>query len=265
MKIGDDIAALSYLVVSTWNSGFDEDNCDGLIGFALKEPNDGNPTYMDSLKEAGVIDKKIFGLYLNDLDVDTEMEGIPASNLEIGGYDLETYSTTGQILVTIPITDDSFWQNDFMEIYVDNSKIASTRCVVFDSGTTLVYADSRDYIEILDYMVSNYDYNCEVKSNTLYCDCSDIDTMPAIYFKYDGVKLKLEPSNMWEKYEDNKCLMDVGDAEEECWLLGGTFMSRYYSIHDMDNMEISFAPAVLASTGSSSTYLSIALGIWLYF
>ncbi|OMJ78899.1 hypothetical protein SteCoe_21168 [Stentor coeruleus] len=271
VKIGDDYEALSYFVVATWDDGFASQNADidGLIGFAFKEISDGYSTFMDSLKSAGIIKNRIFGLYLNDLDETDNMEGYPSSNLEIGGYDLDTYSTTGKILVTIPVTLDGFWGSDLIDTYIDGAKIGSKRNVIFDSGTTLTYAQNDDYYSIIDYM-QNSDYNCEVRTDqTLYCTCEDIDAMPYVSFKYNGIELKLDPSNMWKKSTTNECYMYLYNSEDDYWLLGGTFLSRYYTIHNMETMEISFAPAVMASTvapspSSRGAYLAITLSVLVF-
>ncbi|OMJ66018.1 hypothetical protein SteCoe_37290 [Stentor coeruleus] len=67
---------------------------------------------------------------------------------------------------------------------------------------------------------------------------------------------------MWEKYTTNEYYMKLYGLETDSWLLGGTFLSRYYTIHSMETMEISFAPAVMASTVaplSRGAYLAITL------
>ncbi|OMJ66017.1 hypothetical protein SteCoe_37289 [Stentor coeruleus] len=269
IKIGEDFEALSYFVLSTSNTNFDyeKNNCDGLIGLGFKEASDGYPTCIDSLKSSGIIDERIFSLYLNDLEseADENMEAYPPSNLEIGGYDLDKYSESGEVLVKIPVTIDKYWGTDLIDVYYEGAKIGSQKDIIFDCGTSLIYASSNDYKEIVDYMLNTSDQDCETDNDgTLLCSCSDIESMPSLSFKYNGVELMLESSATWVKYSNSRCFLNLYDSKDTHWVLGGTFLKKYYTIYDMENKEISFYPAVQASLKlkeSQGLYLALSLAV----
>lgn len=232
VKMGD-VEFEHYIVVATFSMEIDYNfsSYDGDIGLAFKTDGYDHSVLLETLLAAGKIKKKVFGLYLNKLyeDLTLNPEDCPSSKLEIGDFDLETYSSTGKILATIPITMDDYWGTDLVDIYFDGDKLNIHGGIVFDIAAHGIFANDGDFLEIAKYMIDNYP-DCTLNQDYfLTCHCPDFDSMPNMYLKYDGVILELNKTSVWKR-SYNYCYSNIYKSFGENWIIGSALMTQYYTI-----------------------------------
>ena len=142
--------------------------------------------------------------------------------------------------------------------------IKNNVAVIFDSGTTAILADETLFGEITSTFTGNSSYSCSVVSSELKCNCNSVNDMLKFSIVYNGIALAFEAKRLWT-YSSGSCTLNINTQSDPGFLLGDYFMTSYYTIHDMDNKKISFAPAVVASTSSSSSFAwkMMISGAWL--
>jgi hypothetical protein len=240
-------------------------NMDGLFGLGFASLSDNVPTLMDSLKSSGAISKKVFALYMNSFSSATyPLHGYPSSNLMIGGYDLATYSTTGSIEMTVPVDNSGFWEATMTSFSIHGVVVQTSPVVIFDSGTTAISFETSLLDSVFSTFTASSVNSCSTANDgSLVCTCSKTSDLMALTLEYGGKKLVFNAERLWTM-QAGKCTLNIDAQTDPGMLLGDYFLSSYYVIHDMDNMQISFAPAVTASTTAPKSWaemIMLAVGI----
>ncbi|OMJ74006.1 hypothetical protein SteCoe_27188 [Stentor coeruleus] len=274
MKFGNEetkqyLALLTFPFESDFKFNFSV--YDGALGLSLRKSNYDFPTFIDSLKSAGIIDKKLYSLYTSKVYLNSsfEIEDYPSSHLEFGDYDLETYSSTGKILVTIPITMDDYIGSYSFDIYFDGVKLNADGGLAFSIGVYYMGAQKTDFYEIFNHLTNTLAHNCTLDylESSFSCICDDVYSMPSMYFKYKEVSFLLNQSELWAK-KDDICISHILKSYDDHWHIGDILLSKYYAIFDFDNNEISLAPAALEViekeediTSSKGIYIAVAFSL----
>jgi cathepsin D len=242
MSIGDvnGLAANAYFVLAEHDNMTSASDSDGLLGLAFNTLSDGYDTLVDSLFKVGAIKKRIFALYLNRLGQigDKEGYGEKPSSLEIGTYNIKKYADADSLMITQDIEKSSgFWKArvnfEFMDLELKQVP------VIYDSGTTLVIVDQNSYMNMFEYLIDSH--TC-VDYGLIICECGSRDDMPSLKFYIKGHKLEIPADRAW--YSEGKyCMLLVQQANIDFWILGSLFLQNFYTIHDMDNAQITFAVA----------------------
>lgn len=165
-------------------------------------------------------------------------------------------------LIYIPLYDESgFWSVALDGITVGSSSIVSTvEMAILDTGTSLISGPGADFSSILDAL--NEVGSCEIDQNSEFvvCDCSshDLSSYPDITFKLGGNSFSLSPEDYMYQ-ENTSCLLLIDGGSEEEWILGDSFLRKYYSVYDMEQRRVGLALAT-----SVGLYLALAVGFFLY-
>ncbi|OMJ75452.1 hypothetical protein SteCoe_25421 [Stentor coeruleus] len=255
VSIGDGntkISCKSYFVLAYQVSEFNVQIYDGILGLGFKGLSDDYPTLMDSLKSSGIIDQRIFAMYLNRVGVifGPEGYGTKPSNLEIGGYSLAEYSYNNTFAVTVDIdTSPGYWQAEIYKIKLGSFK-TSLPLVIFDSGTTLIGIPLDKFVEISEFLST---YGCTLNIyNEIGCSCFVASTF---YFEFymNSVILEIPTENLWYNTQ-GLCYLLASPMNTNFWIIGEVFLQNYYTVYDLDNKQIKFAPvyANLTSTYEDS-------------
>lgn len=249
---------LTYFALVTQDSGFDHFDADGLLGLGFSGLSDNNPTFIQSLKSAGNITVASFSMYLNNLGPFGKHDGYgtPASNMQIGTYNLTKYSTSLVFTASIPVTSDpGYWQATVQGISIGTYSLGALS-VIFDSGTSLIAADSISFSNIYNYLSGVY--TCQTDGNFIECDCSGGPaSMSGLVVLIGTVPLPVPSSRLWLE-QDGQCLLLIENGGGDFWILGDVFLQNYYTNYNMDTLIVSFAPAVNANWSSAD---KIAYGV----
>jgi len=109
---------------------------------------------------------------------------------------------------------------------------------MFFSGTSFLVAPD----QIASNILATYPKRIE---------CEEIEKLPNMVFNIGNDEYVLEPKDFILKFEEEdgaECVLAVssmGDNEnlQDTWILGDIFLKKYYSIYDMDNLQVGFAQA----------------------
>jgi len=240
------------------------DAYDGLVvrsiqGFAFSSLSDGVPTLVDMLKQQGAISTRVFSFYLSMTDFNSNQADTDSVCI-IG--EVDTSYASGD-LTYIPLYDETgFWSVQLNSISVGSSSIVSAvSAAMLDTGTSLMSGPESDFTSILDAL--NDVGSCQVdgSSGSVTCECSThaLSSYPDITFTLGGQGFAVGPEDYF--YESGgSCELLIDGSSEDEWILGDSFLRRYYSVYDMEQRRVGLAEA----SGSSGVYLALALSLFLY-
>lgn len=253
--IGDGDQAISidqkFLLVYSEadNAGYQPD---GLIGFSLETADSEFDSLVTSLYKQGKIEKRSFAFYLSDNDWGNA-NSIPESNMIIGGYDLEKYSTEDSFAyVDLADENDGHWVVLCDEVLMDDTVISIRLYAIVDTGTSFILGPEAGVYILYEYLYANF--NCVIYTNDdFYCDCDAPSgkNYPDITFVIDGLDFILKPTDYFYPINES-CLLTIQSFDSNIWLLGDVFIRKWYINFDMDNERIGFA----ISKGSSDEFAS---------
>ena len=255
----------SHFLLAHSDSGFGDEKLDGCLGFALNIYSLNYSNVMDSLQSDGLISKRIFAIYLNYFPVSNSsgsgLSTDPTSSIELGSYNLQKFSTTGEILVNISaISGVSHW-SCFMTVKAGNVTFANSDLSVFDTTFPYVYAPNAAFTQIKNYFL-NSSYECSYLEidTSVVCLCANIKDMIGLNWYYNDVELEINKDILWYDLNDGYCELEIFGWDNPSWLLGEVFLANFYMIYDMDNMVISLAPAIMGSScGVIASFAIISL------
>jgi Eukaryotic aspartyl protease len=264
--IGDGLSAQGYFTLVYENNiqlFYKYFNIDGILGLGFSGLSGGYSTFVSSLKAAGVINRALFAMYLNHLEVynSTQGYGNPSSNLEIGSYNLSKYSSTNEILVNVSIINPNLYSSinpGFWQAVFDTANIGGVvftmKSFIFDSGTSLIAVDANSYSQIFKHY--NSKMTCSI-NGAIFCECSPLIPLDSFSFVIDGKNLTVPSERLWLR-ENGQCILLI-QTSGNLWILGDIFLVNYYAIYDMDNLVVSLAPAVSAGSGCINIFIGFIL------
>jgi len=120
---------------------FDNMHADGILGLGFNSLSDGYPVFVESLKTQGEISEAIFSVYMSDDDYQTGMTTDPASNIIIGGYDLDKYAH-GKNFTYVDLVDrQGYWGVELTKIKSGSKSLTTAEfraTAIIDTGTSLM-------------------------------------------------------------------------------------------------------------------------------
>ncbi|XP_050813076.1 gastricsin-like [Gopherus flavomarginatus] len=213
---------------------------DGILGLAFPAiAAGGATTVMQGLIQENLISASLFSFYLSG------QEGIQdGGELLFGGIDSDLYS--GQIVWT-PVTQDAYWQIGIEGFSVDgqSSGWCSSGCQgIVDTGTSLLTAPQSIFSQLME------DIGAQENSDGEYVvSCSSIDSMPTISFTISETSFPLSPYAYVLQSDSTECVVGISPTYlpsqngQPLWILGDVFLRSYYSVYDLGNSQVGFAPA----------------------
>ena len=227
-------------VKQTFGEVFDESGrafavskIDGIVGlaFPVMSPTGANPLFDSMLSSPGLLDSKLFSLYLARGQKD-----MAQSSILFGGYDTNLFDGPLQY---VPLSSESYWELAMHGVYAGNAKLGVCEpgpCkLAIDSGTSMI-TGPRDSVERLWQRLN------------VSPDCSNIKTLPSLAFHVgDSLMLTLTPQDYllqaidWQGSPPSvKCQLaimplDVPPPRGPIWVLGDAFLRAYYTVYDRTN------------------------------
>ncbi|XP_054659849.1 pepsin B-like [Grus americana] len=208
---------------------------DGILGMAYPGVGIGGyNTLMQNMLQQRQLAEPIFSFYYSNPTYSYGGEVI------LGGVDPQLYS--GEILWA-PVVQELYWKIGIEEFSIGPSATGwcSQGCHgIVDTGTFLLTVPGQfmsAFLQALGTEESDYGF---------VVDCSNIPSMPTLYFAISGAQLPLPPS-VYVLNNNGVCTVGVEStyvpsaSGQPLWILGNLFLRQYYSIFDMANNRVGFA------------------------
>ncbi|KFO15453.1 Gastricsin, partial [Balearica regulorum gibbericeps] len=226
VALGYDTVTIQNIVIRNQEFGLSLDepsrpfyylDFDGILGMAYPAVGIGGyNTLMQNMLQQRQLAEPIFSFYYSRNP--TYSYG---GEVILGGVDPQLYS--GEILWA-PVVQELYWK-----IGIEEFSIVLTVPGQFMSA----------FLQALGTEESDYGF---------IVDCSNIPSMPTLYFAISGAQLPLPPS-VYVLNNNGVCTVGVEStyvpsaSGQPLWILGNLFLRQYYSIFDMANNRVGFALA----------------------
>ncbi|XP_014809112.1 PREDICTED: gastricsin-like isoform X1 [Calidris pugnax] len=243
--LGYDTVTIQNIVVRNQEFGLSLDepsrpfyyqDFDGILGMAYPGVGIGGfNTLLQNLLQQSQLREPIFSFYYSRNP--TYSYG---GEVILGGVDPQLYS--GEV-IWAPVVQELYWKIGIEEFSIGPSATGwcSQGCHgIVDTGTFLLTIPGQFMSAFLQELgAEESDYGFVV-------DCSDVLSMPTLYFAISGAQLQLPPS-VYVLNVDGVCTVGVEStyvasaSGQPLWILGNLFLRQYYSIFDVANNRVGFA------------------------
>jgi hypothetical protein len=223
----------TFLVLD-YQHGFDVPYTSGVIGLGFRDSKELPRPFIQTLKKHGVIDYAIFSLYISK-NYDSFQESV----LTIGGYDASRFGSDSHIN-WIDIEDTGYWEVAVDEVRYSGRGSDYDTTAVFNSTTQYIHGPKKAVNKIYESILNYSGGRCEYRGITLVCDCESVRDYEYMEFYIDGYIFKLDGGDLFRN-DNGRCRFEVVGWNEDFWALGMSFLRSYYTIYDMDDMQIGIA------------------------
>jgi len=208
---------------------------DGILGLGWPSiAVDGITPVMQRMAEERVIDSYMFGFYL-------QSDASQTGKLTLGGYD----KTKASSLTWVPVTQENYWSVNMESMSFNGWVATNVTWAIIDSGTSLLAGPSDDVTAIASKFgatsVGNGEYIVD-------CDATLPDMSVTLGNGAHSATLTVKGNDLRIKVCRFiiicECILGmVGlDLGKPLWILGDVLMRDYYTVFDIGNAQVGFAP-----------------------
>ncbi|EAX95235.1 Clan AA, family A1, cathepsin D-like aspartic peptidase [Trichomonas vaginalis G3] len=211
---------------------------DGILGLAFQNISvQGIPPPLQILYEHGEIEDYTVAFKLGRTSGED-------GEMTIGGYNPDAFS--GEI-TWFNVAKELWWYFEFDDVLVNDVSAgvcpAGGKCAaILDTGTSMLIGP----VSAMDVIMKNIDIDAR---------CQNLDQNPTVTFVINGVKFPLTPEDYVMRVNAgsyDQCLPGMMGADlVPFFILGDTFLRKYYSIYDMNYVN-----------GVANPRLGLALAKW---
>jgi len=187
-----------------------------------------------SLVNQKLIDEPVFGFYLAQAD------GSTGGQMTLGGVDSNHYE--GE-LEWHDVRRKGYWEIDLNKIRLGDEEVDFDGSgAVIDTGSSLIVLQTA-LAEMINKQIGakkNY-----AGQYTIECDA--VASLPDFSFFFGKKEYKLSGSD-YVLNAGGSCIsgfmgMDFPESLGDLWIVGDVFLRKFYSVYDLGNDRVGFAPA----------------------
>ncbi|XP_055510886.1 renin [Leucoraja erinacea] len=215
---------------------------DGVLGMGFQSISiDNIKPVFEQILDQHVLSEDVFSVYYN-----RDSHQKTGGELILGGTDPSYY--TGEFHYQ-NLVKKGFWQIGMKGISIDGELTLCTNgcAAIVDTGSSYISGPAADILTIVNAIGATL-----LPERPFTVDCDKIHTLPHISFNLGGKNylMKGEDYIMKEsQYGVEVCTVafegrDIAPPTGPLWVLGASFISRYYTEFDHKNHRIGFAQAV---------------------
>ncbi|XP_062975191.1 pepsin B-like [Elgaria multicarinata webbii] len=249
VMLGYDTVQVQNIVVRNQEFGLSENepsnpfyyaSFDGILGMSYPASyvgHVGGDTVMQQMLRQRQLSEPIFSFYFSRQP--TVQYG---GELIFGGIDNKLFS--GQI-TWAPVTHEAYWQIAVDEFVINNQATGwcSSGCqAIVDTGTYQLAVPGQ-YLKSFLMNVGAKEQN-----GNFVVNCNNVQNLPTITFVINGSQFPLAPS-AYVNNNNGYCTIEMestylnSPTGQPLWILGDIFLKEYYSVFDMANNRVGFAPS----------------------
>jgi len=212
--------------------GYSLGKFDGILGMGFQNISvDKIPTVFQNLVKSGAVSKGVFAFYLGNNQ---------PGELTLGGTDSSHY--TGE-LQYVPVTSDTYWLTKLDSLDFNGKPATTATNVILDTGTSILAGPSADVKALAAQAGAT---PTPVNPNEYMIDCKKADSLPDITVTMSGKSFTLKGAD-YIINAGGECLfgftgIDVPAPMGPLWIMGDVFIRKFYTVFDMDNNRLGFAP-----------------------
>jgi len=202
---------------------FEDQPLDGILGLAYPSIAEDYVTpVFDSMIKQQLVQRPIFAFYLDSTAGDTKSEII------LGGVDNSLFQGA---ITYVPVASQTYWQISMDGIIVNGKEVTGcNNCpAIVDTGTSLIVGPPETTNPLIDAI------------GPVNADCSNINSLPTLFFSLKGNLFKLPPS-IYVIKDEGECMLGIESSEGlPLWILGDAFIRNYFTVFDRGQDRVGFA------------------------
>ncbi|GLV43473.1 cathepsin D [Carabus blaptoides fortunei] len=216
---------------------------DGVLGLGYSSLARGvNPVFYNLIKQ-GRIKKALFSIYLN-----RDRQSNRGGNVYFGRIE-DRHILQNETITYLPVNQTGYWQFKMDKIIVDIAKIEYPFCetgcqAIADTSSNAIYGPSFEVKKLNKLLKARY-----LMFGRYRVNCETVNKLPVITFVIGGKEFSLKGRDYVQKLSYKSltlCLsafMEAKTYDSNIWVLGGAFLSEYFSIYDLEHNKIGFVKA----------------------
>ncbi|EDW67923.1 cathepsin D [Drosophila virilis] len=206
---------------------------DGIVGLGFRQIAWKNSTpFLELFCQQHLVKRCLFSVYLRRMA--GELYG---GEITFGGIDHSRYKGA---LDYVPLSKVGYWQFVMSGVSVGNKKIDGRVNAILDTGTSLVLMPRRIFEQLQQAI------GATIKNKTYIVSCH-WDYLQDVQFHIGDRKYALTAADYvvsLETANETICASGFVPIESDFWVLGDIFLTRVYSVYDVEAERIGFAEAV---------------------
>lgn len=238
-KCGKDVVNIAGIEVknqelaTALEGAFQENLFDGIVGLSFTPPRpDGATSILDNFLSQKLLTRNIISFYMN-------RKGDPkdGGELVIGGWNEKLFDTNKIDYIQ---TKSYNWEMTIESMYFGKEKSYCTNCLaIADTGSTMITGPINELMIYINKMDAE-----ELEDGYHFVKCDRVDSLPDFSITISGKKytLKGRDYTFTNSSHPGYCMLGFSGNFETDWVLGTMFLSNYYSIFDIENKKVAFAP-----------------------
>ncbi|XP_075152703.1 lysosomal aspartic protease-like [Haematobia irritans] len=214
-------------------TSFVDSSFDGILGMAYQSiaVDDVVPPFYNMFSQS-LVDSDVFSFYLTRAGTATQ-----GGELILGGVDSSLYSGD---LTYVDVSDQGYWQFVMDSASISGNSVCSSCQAIADTGTSLIVAPEDAYVTLNELIGGS-----ENDDGQFFVDCSTISSLPDVELTIGGTVFTLTPDMYIVDVTDDDttyCMSAFTYMGTDFWILGDVFIGPYYTVFDLGNNRVGFAP-----------------------
>jgi len=209
---------------------------DGILGLAYDtiSVNHITPPFY-SLVNQKLLDAPVFSFRVGSSEED-------GGEAIFGGIDKTAYSGK---LHYVPVRRKAYWEVELQKVTFGNDELELENTgAAIDTGTSLIVVPT-DIAEMLNTQIgATKSWNGQYQ-----VDCAKVPSLPELSFYFDGKPYALQGTDYTLNVQGS-CIsafqgMDLNlPGGGSIWIIGDAFLRKYYTVYDLGNDAVGFAPSL---------------------
>jgi hypothetical protein len=243
VTVGDLDADNQTFILASFDKDLDGLKSDGMLGLGFKEASDGHLTFIENLKDQEEISRAVFSFYLDGSN----------SVFTVGEYDFKVYGT-GEYKSIQATNSAGFWTTSVEEFRVESTSFVNDINTVFFNIGNEKLVVPKDVLDGYFEKVSRKVNACINLGFMVSCVCEpgEYDDFPDLEIKISGNYFKIQAKNFIHAYSKNCDLLLESGYDK--LVLGKPFFEEYYTVFDMDNMQVLVSGSAKESGNSNGIF-----------